>query len=117
MEAPTFDYSNIPGPSQAPLGNQPKSEEQPRAVESASASTACQTNSSKFAYILTACALGFITLIALAITVLIFAIVGVGVSSSSGYYDDEAWYYEEMPGYHGYHEDEGDFWYEDATAL
>lgn len=43
-----------------------------RTVESASASTLPQTNSSRFAYILTASVLGLISLLALAITLLIY---------------------------------------------
>lgn len=43
-----------------------------RTVESASASTLPQTNPSRFAYILTASVLGLISLLALAITLLIY---------------------------------------------
>lgn len=43
-----------------------------RPIESASASTQPQTNPSRFAYILTACVLGLITLLVLAITLLLY---------------------------------------------
>lgn len=44
----------------------------PRPIESASASTQPQANSSRFAYILTASILGLITLLVLAITLLLY---------------------------------------------
>lgn len=47
-------------------------------IQSASASTACQTNSSKFVYVLTASILGVIALLIVAIVLLMFAI---GISS------------------------------------
>lgn len=50
--------------------------EQHRPIESASASTACQTNQSNFAYILTAAVLGFIALLGIAITLFVFAAFG-----------------------------------------
>ena len=43
-------------------------------IQSASASTECQTNDSKFAYVLTASILGVIALLVIAIVLLIFAI-------------------------------------------
>lgn len=42
----------------------------PRAIESASASTACQTNSSAFCYVVTGACLGVLTLVTLAIALL-----------------------------------------------
>ena len=54
----------------------------PRIVESASASTACQTNDSKFAYILTAGVLGVIALLAIAVTLLIFAVATTSVNNA-----------------------------------
>lgn len=63
-------------------------------VESASASTACQTNTSKFAYILTGSVLGVLALIAVAITLLAFAVIDTTISSyDNGYFDnwDEDW--------------------------
>lgn len=61
-----------------------------RPVESASASTACQTNDSKFCYVLTGTVLGLVALLAIAITLLVFGAIGyMGTLSSSGYdYDD-----------------------------
>lgn len=43
------------------------------AIESASASTACQTNDSKFAYLLAGGVLGVIALLATALVLLVFA--------------------------------------------
>ncbi len=50
--------------------------EQHRPIESASASTACQTSQSNIAYILTAAVLGFIALLGIAITLFVFAAFG-----------------------------------------
>lgn len=55
----------------------------PRVIESASASTACQTNNSKFAYALTAGVLGVIALVAVGITLLLFTAFATMSSSSS----------------------------------
>lgn len=64
-----------------------------RPIESASASTQPQTNPSRFAYILTACVLGLITLLVLAITLLLY-------TAFSTYYlstDVPDYLYEESP--------------------
>lgn len=68
-----------------------------RPVESASASTLPQTNSSRFAYILTASVLGLITLLALAITLLLY-------TAFSTYY-----FSTDVPSYL-YEEDDHDAW-------
>lgn len=75
-------------------------------IQSASASTECQTNDSKFAYVLTASLLGVIALLVIAIVLLIFAIginqVSIdphGLGSRGGrdgfgyyeQYDDDFW--------------------------
>lgn len=84
MEVPTFDYRNTP--SSQHTGQQPGHESDTpapaRAIESASASTASQTNSSNFAYIATGIVLGVITLLAVAFTLLIFGAVGTAINSS-----------------------------------
>ncbi len=100
MEAPSFDYSNItpepqqPQPDAAPAGGPV----QPNVIESASASTACQTSSSKFAYILTGSVLGVIILLAVAVTLLVFSVLQVGLDASSGHYYDygysDQYYYD-----------------------
>lgn len=53
-------------------------------IESASASTACQTNSSKFAYVLTFSVLGVIALVLIAIGLLFF----MAYTSYDSYYTD-----------------------------
>lgn len=68
-----------------------------RTVESASASTLPQTNSSRFAYILTASVLGLISMLALAITLLIY-------TAFSTYY-----FSTDVPRYL-YEEDDHDAW-------
>lgn len=91
----------------------------PAAIESASASTACQTSNSKFAYILTAGVLGVTAAVALGVTLLLFAAVsawdGAGTSSpDEGYYsndgepdardewgDDDSWNQGDMWGWNG----------------
>ena len=78
----TFNYSD-----QAPSGSQ--IEPQQPVIESASASTACQTNNSKFAYILTGGVLGVLALLAIAITLLAYAVIDTSLRSYEyGYYDD-----------------------------
>lgn len=69
---------------------------QPHVIESASASTACQTNNSKFAYALTGGVLGVIALIAVGITLLLFAAFATMSSSSSADRLDESYrrYYD-----------------------
>ncbi len=52
--------------------NQYQTTSSPRPIESASATTQPQSNSSRFAYILTASVLGLITLLVLAITLLLY---------------------------------------------
>ncbi len=49
-----------------------------RPIESASASTVPQTNSSNFAYVLTGVALGIVSLLAIAFALLLFGVVGDG---------------------------------------
>ena len=63
-----------------------------RVIESASASTACQTNNSKFAYALTAGVLGVIALLAIAGTLLLFAAFATMSSSNDGYSTNEDYY-------------------------
>lgn len=63
----------------------------PRVIESASASTACQTNTSKFAYALTAGVLGVIALIAIGVTLLLFAAFATMNTSGSGYRMDDGY--------------------------
>ena len=64
----------------------------PRVIESASASTACQTCDSKFAYALTAGVLGFITVIVVGIVLLFFTAV-TAMSASNGTREMENSYY------------------------
>lgn len=92
MEAPTFDYSNLRPQSDSSTSGESGNGGPVRAIESASASTACQTNTSKFAYALTAGFLGLIMLIALAIGMLVISIVSMGISTYG--------YHDEMIGYH-----------------
>lgn len=76
---------------------------QPRVIESASASTACQTCDSKFAYILTGSVLGVIALIALGLTLLIFAAIASSyerTSSNDWYGYSDGYGYDER-GYDG----------------
>ncbi len=78
MEAPFFDYSKI-SPDRSPSDSAPSTVP---VIESASASTANQSNDSNFAYILTAVVLGGIALFAIALTWLGFGIVQTAVSES-----------------------------------
>ncbi len=64
-----------------------------RVIESASASTAPQENSSNFAYILTGAVLGVIALLLLALTLLIFGLFDAAYSSP-GHMGDGLSYYE-----------------------
>lgn len=57
-------------------------------VESASASTACQTNSSRFAYVLTAAVLGGIIVLAIGICLMVFGALSAWSSSAARW--DEA---------------------------
>ena len=114
MEAPSFDYSNItpePQPDTAPAGGPV----QPNIIESASASTACQTSNSKFAYILTGSVLGIITLLALAITLLVFSVLQMSLDAAgSAYYDLSDHYERDYDGYYDYQDEldqfEEDLW-------
>lgn len=75
---------------------------QPRPIESASASTACQTSSSKFAYILTFGVLGLIAAFLIAIVLLFFTAV-----TTYNDYDAielDSWSYDYEPHYYRYHE-------------
>lgn len=85
MEMPSFDYSNVSptGESNATAGG--TSESHGRAIESASASTEVQTNSSNTAYVITGVTLGVITLLALAFTMLMYAVMTTAFSSSYSY--------------------------------
>lgn len=83
MAEPIFDR-NAYQPAAAPQA--PRE----RAVESASASTACQTNDSKFAYILTAGVLGVLALLAVAVALFIFAVASTSINT---WHDSaETWY-------------------------
>lgn len=76
-------------------------------IESASASTECQTNNSKFAYILTAGVLGTISVLAVAFVLLLFAAVSAWDSSSSSHAWDAPDYgfSDELPdGWSRYHQ-------------
>ena len=53
---------------------------EPRPIESASASTACQTNDSKFAYVLTAGLLGLGCLFFIAIALLLYSVFSVSTT-------------------------------------
>lgn len=57
----------------------PERDPQERVIESASASTAPQANNSKFAYILTAAVLGVLALLAIAVTLFVFAVATTGI--------------------------------------
>ena len=94
MEPPTFDYRTTP--SSRTAGQQPMHESDTlastRPIESASASTVPQTNSSNFAYILTGVALGIVSLLAIAFALLLFGAVGTAVNSSYAYDYDPSFY-------------------------
>lgn len=75
----------------------------PRAIESASASTACQTNGSKFAYVLTAGVLGIVSLLLIAIALLIYS-----VFTETGSYQSYRSSYVDEPTYGMYDDD----WYD-----
>lgn len=114
MEAPDFNYNNpAPNPQQPNNGTTDLSPvATPAVIESASASTACQTSSSKFAYILTGSVLGILTLLALALTLLIFSITRTAVDS----YESSSWDTEhfDYPDGHDYDDDfDYDDYYED----
>ena len=72
------------------------------AIESATASTACQTNDSKFAYLLTLGSLGGATLLLVAAVILAFSMV-------SGFSTD-------ISGYELYGNDEYEYFFEDEGA-
>ena len=74
----------------------------PAVIESATASTACQTNSSNFSYILTGSVLGVVVLVAAAVLVLLFAIASSGTSAYSFGGQDDGYGYED-----GYTDDLG----------
>ena len=84
-----------------------------RAIESASASTACQTNGSKFAYALTAGVLGLACLLLIAIALLIYSVFTATESYQSysnsyidepsfGMHDDDWYDYDDGYGYDYY---------------
>ena len=80
----------------------------PQPVESASASTACQTNSSRFAYVLTFGILGVISLIIIAISLLLFAAFTTYTTEAQNI-DVYSWDYESGADSHEYFDDYG--WY------
>lgn len=82
----------------------------PRDIESASASTACQTTDSKFAYFLTAGILGVLALVALGITLLVFAAVATWDAASGDRTQDGQDYYRYEDGY-GQGESPEEDWY------
>lgn len=71
---------------------------EPRPIESASASTACQTNDSKFAYVLTAGLLGLGCLFFIAIALLLYSVFSVSTTQKYALSDtyiiepDGGWY-------------------------
>lgn len=67
-------------------------------IESASASTACQTNSSKFAYIVTGIVLGIVLLLGTGIA----ALVVLGVDASYTYNDRDSLALDGTGGYDGF---------------
>lgn len=88
----------------------------PRPVESASASTACQTNDSHFAYILTAGVLGTATLLVLGLLYVVIGVLSINWNSSTdtwGYTGDDAYRYEWDNGGAPFDED----WEEDLDNL
>ena len=92
MDMPTFDYSTAPDGPRADEHTSIEPAERP-VIESASASTAPQENSSNFAYILTGAVLGVIALLLLALTLLIFGLFDAAYSSP-GHMGDGLSYYE-----------------------
>ena len=91
---------------------QPSSEER-GVIESATASTACQTNDSNFAYILSGCVLGGVVLLACAVVVLFFAIASSGTSSYSTYGYGDGYGYDDGYG-NGYSDEYG---YDDGYSY
>lgn len=93
MQAPDFNYNNLKSqPQQPDAGSTELSAVAAPAVESASASTACQTSSSKFAYILTGSVLGLLTLLALAITFLAVSVLQATVDLVADGNPDQYYY-------------------------
>lgn len=74
-------------------------------IESASASTACQTTDSKFAYIVTGVVLGVIAMLALAFSLLLYLGIAAAVDSA---YDYDSYYYDDY-GWDGYYDDYDDY--------
>ena len=85
----------------APTANEPL-EVPPRPIESASASTACQTSSSKFAYILTFGVLGLIAAFLIAIVLLFFT--AMTTYNNYDVIELDSWSYDYEPHYDRYHE-------------
>lgn len=75
-------------------------------VESASAGSACQTTKSKFAYVLTGVVLGLTAALAIAITLLCFAMMGVVANRPSAY----TGYGNDYGNDYGNSQDYGDGW-------
>lgn len=82
MAEPVFDRNTHVGSPDAPA----------RIVESASASTACQTNDSKFAYFLTAGVLGVLGVLAIATCLLLFAMASTSLDAAWWHSSDTYWY-------------------------
>ena len=84
---------------------------EPPVIESASASTACQTNSSKTAYIITAAVLAIVTLVFAGLT----ALVLLGIET---YYSDQSSVeYLEEEAYPDYAPENDPFFYEGLNAI
>ena len=74
----------------------------PAVIESATASTACQTNGSNFSYILTGSVLGVVVVVAAAVLVLLFSLASSGTSAYSFEGQDDGYGYDD-----GYTDDPG----------
>lgn len=90
METPSFDYSKMPNQDRTPGNHTPQAQAGQLApsspvVESASASTAPQTNSSNSAYVITGVTLGVVSLLALALTWLMYMVLSTAYTSSHAY--------------------------------
>lgn len=75
----------------------PETPSAPRVIESASASTACQTTASKTAYLLTAGVLGFAALFICAIALLLFTATSAERAWTGASYGDASEYVERAP--------------------
>lgn len=95
MQTPNFDYSNINSQPSNTSNNTNPAPTNPEVIESASASTACQTNNSKFAYTATGIVLGVITAFAIGIVLLASAFVSAAVAAYTT--QGEAFELDELP--------------------